>query len=575
MANAFQETAETRTTQWGMLAPADTSGGPTDTAWGTAPMPNLWKTDFRFLAKTPSGTHDISGLVEAATWQDQSSDALERINTQAAMIGSLGLRKPGLHQYKQLVPSFLADGRWGALGMVVIAQVGYGGKWQSIWAMRVVPGDDATVAEQIEVSDGTWTLTLADDLWLLAQSTADFKFIKGKKIRTKGWRAHEIAHDVCTQFKIPTATLTEGTAYFELPLRTTRVASPLAVIAAAYKAEYRHTGNVFIIRWATPTSKYPTGALEVIPMKRNPNLLSFRDQLITATLTRSQSVDFCTVIEARGIIKDVHGDNKSDPSEKEDSGGDSGGDSSVRGASPQPGANLPTFHLSVDNPKFDNKKVEYIAKNEQAIKRFGWVQKVVSFGTVQSRAELEILAKRALVVRLTPIRTAELTHPGVTTIRRGDAIRIDIPEEGYAKGTPQAAKQTQSSNFGGSMTLNTGALTQAEQDEPWLFGLPDPSAAAKTSNPPSEVKNDANTPATLPVTDQGVAFVTSIVHTVGAGDYTIDMQTSFIDVLDPDEVQAEKDKTVRDEKASEKRAAELTQKATKGGFGGGIGDVNA
>jgi hypothetical protein len=490
---------------------------------GQAQQVDLWKTKLRFLAKSPAGTFDISRYVESVSWQDKSADEqLTRINTQAAMLGSLAMRKPAPHQYKQLLPGFFSalvkggDARYGALGVMIVAQIGYGSQWRSLWAMRVVPGDNSTVAEQVELSDGAWTLTLADDLWLIGQSVADFKFVKGKKVRKQGWRCHEITHEVCQRFRIPVATLTQGTAWIELPLHQTRLTSPLAVIVAAYKAESKRTGKVFVIRWAAPSGKHPTGALEVIPMKRNPNLYQFRKQLISATLTRSQSTGFATVIEARGYVKKAK-QTKQSPA---------------------------TEHDVADH--HHPEKVEYVAKNSQAIKRFGWVQKVVDFGSVHSRGELEILAKRSLAVRLVPIRTASLTHPGIATIRRGDAIRINIPEEGYGTGKIAALQTPHSPAQADAKGVSADALKQAEQNEPWLFGLPDPSAMAKTTNPPTEVKKDANTPTVLPVADSGVAFVTSVLHQVSAGSYTIEIGTSFIDVLDPGEVQAEADKTKRD-----------------------------
>ena len=58
---------------------------------------------------------------------------------------------------------------------------------------------------------------------------------------------------------------------------------------------------------------------------------------------------------------------------------------------------------------------------------------------MSSELELKILAKRSLAQRLTPIRSAEINHPGIRAIRRGDAIHIDLPEEGYAQVSPQRA----------------------------------------------------------------------------------------------------------------------------------------
>ena len=467
----------------------------------SAPEPaiDLWKQDFRFSARVDGGTYDISSLVESVTWQDQSSDALANINTQCAMIGSITMRKPALHQYDKLLPAVFSArvGHLGALGAVIICSIGYGGKYTPVWAMRCSPGENATVAETVGLSDGTWTLNLADDLWTIGLTKADFKYTKGKVIRKQGWHAHEIAADVCHKMKVPVKQLATGTSWFDLPTSATTLVSPLAVIVAAYQEETKRTGKTFIVRWAAPDSKNPTGALEVIPMRRNPSLLKFRDQLINAALTRSQAVDFATVIEARGYLKLASGKHHN------------------------------ITHLEI---------------NAAGVKRFGWVQKAVQFNAVESMGELVTLAKRVLAVRLTPIRTAELTHPGVATIRRGDAIRIDLPEEGYGQ-TIVKALATPTSGAG---------LLAAEKKDPSLFGLPDPSLTAPVdpnAAAPAEPAADALTPALLPVADAGIAFVTSVVHAAAAGSYTVDMQTGFIDVLDPGQVKTQIDAATRAAKA--------------------------
>ena len=56
----------------------------------------------------------------------------------------------------------------------------------NMWAMRVVPGYDADTAESVTLADGTWSLTLADDLFTMAQTVADFKYVAGKKTRKSG-----------------------------------------------------------------------------------------------------------------------------------------------------------------------------------------------------------------------------------------------------------------------------------------------------------------------------------------------------------------------------------------------------
>ena len=229
-------------------------------------------------------------------------------------------------------------------------------------------------------------------------------------------------------------------------------------------------------------------------MRRNRNLSKLREQLLDATLSRSQSNGFATIIEAHGTLSRKHG---------------------------------------------KTRKLTYTATSNDGLKRFGWVRKTINFGKVSSELELRILAKRALAQRLTPIRTAELNHPGIATIRRGDAIHIDLPEEGYGDVTLNALQTPK----GKTPKWLISSLTAAEKSDPSLFDL---------TAPPPGSKPDANLPALRPVANQGIAFVTSAAHSVSAGSYTMDLQTSFLDVLDPREVRAQVDKTVRAWKASHK-----------------------
>ena len=484
----------------------------------TISTPDLWKTRIRLLARGPTGTVDIGSLCDSVSWQDQSSDDLANINTQAAMVGSITLHKPNLRDYKRLAPLVYPGEtltarivRWGsaersafgALGVVIICQVGYGGTYQNIWAMRVTPGYDSGTAETVTLSDGSWTLNLADDLWGLAQTVADFKYTKGAKTRKSGWRCDQIALDLCQRYKIPVRSLAKGTAYFALGVSDTQLTSPAHVMMLAYQEETKRTGRTFIIRWGAPDSRHPMGALEIIPMRRNRVLYKFRDQLLDATLTRSQDPGFATVIEARAQLQ---------------------------------------------NGK-KTSKLTYTALEASAVRRFGFIRKTVNFGKVSSHLELQILAKRALATRLTPIRTAELNHPGIPTIRRGDAVHVDIPEEGYAEVKLTALGEPKQR---GSKAY-IAALRAAEKDDPSLLGAPDPATAASAAGgggtSSSAPAADANTPAILPTSNQGLAFVTTVAHSAAAGSYTMDMTLSFIDVLDPAMVRAQVDKAVRDFKA--------------------------
>jgi hypothetical protein len=488
----------------------------------TISTPDIWKTRIRLLARGQGQTIDISSLVDNLTWQDESSDDLANINTQAALTGSITLHKPPLRQYKTLAP-LLYPGEslsarvvksgsqersgFGAMGVVIICQVGYGNQYSNVWAMRVGPGYDSGVADTVTLSDGSWNLNLTDDLWTLAQTVADFKYTAGKTSRKQGWRCDQIAHDVCQRYRVPVRTLSQGTAYFSMAISSTALTSPVHVITAAYHEETKRTGRTFIIRWGAPDAKHPFGALEVVPMRRNRALYKFREQLLDATLTRSQDPGFATVIEARGQMKGKGG---------------------------------------------KTRKITQTTLNASAIKRFGFIRKTVSFGSVSSELELQILAKRALAQRLTPLRTAEINHPGIATIRRGDAIRIDLPEEGYGNValTSLAAPGTK-----GQSKAYIAALQAAEKSDPTMFSQANPAVAAQAAagaGSSTTPKADANTPAMLPTSNQGIAFVVTAAHAVAAGSYTMDLTTGFIDVLDPNEVRAQVDKAIRDWKAASK-----------------------
>lgn len=494
------------------------------------PPADLFKQQFRVLARANGNTYDISKVCEQVTWSDDSANDLLYVNAQPSMQGTIQLRKPALSQYKQLLPAFFdatpvnGTSRWGAIGVVIVLEVGFGKHFVPLWAMRVTPGQ-GTQAEQVTVSDGEWALTLADDLTLLGESVDDFKFTKGKTTRKKGWRCDEITAEVARLYSVPVKQLAKGTAYFDLPTKTTSAVSPLTVIANAYQEETNRTGKAFIVRWAAPDKKWPLGALEVVPMRRNPNLLKFRRQLTEAVLTRSQSTDFATVVEGRATLK--HGSTTS----------------KKKGASKA------------------GKQLKFVATNEQAVRRFGYVHKIIDFNPVSSALELQIMSKRALAARLVPLRTAELTHPGVATLRRGDAIRLDLPEEGYA---PLAlnADQTPSGKKSKQTAL---ALRLAETADPSLFGLPDSSALFPSGTTTTQLKHalTADVAVRVPVADQGIAFVTTITHTVTATSYSMDFLTSFVDILDPVSLQAEIAANIRAAKSLKR-----TTKTTSGGRSG-------
>lgn len=475
--------------------------------------------NFRFEAHVAGQKLDMSGYVTQATWTEMAADDVLTTTFMPLAVpvtGTLTLTKPALDQYKQLVPAVLtaqADAkhhtdRWGAVGVVFVASVGWGRSYVPLWALRVGGSDNSVsnvtgqAAEQISLEDGSWTLNVVDGLTTMRQiNNFDQQFRKGKHRRKKGWRCDEIAATVCKKYRIPVAKLARGTSYFELTdSADTHNVDPLTVITAAYHQEMRRTGKVFVIRWGAPTKRHPLGALEVTPLRRNKTLFTLRKQLIDATLSRSQSLNFATVVEGIGKLR--HGKGK----------------------------------------KTKTKEVRYTARSEASIKRFGVISKKQDFKMVSSHAELEVLTKRMLTQSLVPVRVAELTHPGLPTVHAGDAVRIDIPEEGYSK-VNLAALETPTPRH------KSTALTQAEKDDPTLFAKPDKNVlTGKGNGTTSVVYGVTNVP------DQGIVFVTNIQHSLSAGSYTVDMQTGFTDILDPNELRDLVDLSLRKAKAAKRKS---------------------
>lgn len=480
------------------------------------PAIRLNEYEFYFELRASGRKIDISGLVEIVTWKDESADTLALVNMQPILTGTMQLRKP---KPEEGLPSPDIG-----IGDVVVCYYGFGSHFHPLWVMRVSPGDSGD-AQSLEMADGAWTLTLADDLVLVGRSLDDFTFKKGKKNKPTGHFAHEILASVARQYKIPVLRAAKGTHRFELDDTTTKGATPLSVISAAYQKESDWSGKVFVISWSAPTGAFPTGALQVMPMRRNDTLYVFKDQITSATLSANLKPDFATVITATAMLK---------------------------------------------HPSGKHKNVTVVVKSAAGIKRWGFVHKQYpAHGdpaiTVNSRKELEVIAARQLALQIGTLRTLTLNHPGIPFIRRGDAIRVDIPEEGYHGLAPkppakkkvdhedESTKKEKTENRNNKRkTVAAAQATQSDGSSPTSLA-----SAANTST--------ASTTATLApatIADPGIAIVTSVEHTVSSGSYSMTLATSFIDQLDPVNVQKALDAAQRAHKSTKASHKTTVAKAT-------------
>lgn len=310
-------------------------------------------------------------------------------------------------------------------GHVIRCEVRWGGQWTEVWRMRIwKPG--------LSVSDGAWTFDLSDDMRLLGDSRDDWSYRRGKRSHTRGWLYHEVILDVCKRYHVPVGQIVRGKRRIKKLVR--QGTSPIDIIRAAVDLEENYTGRRYIICWRD-------GKLNVIPLRRNATLWNLSTQITTAMIETVRRGDHATALTARATVR--HGKKRT---------------------------NL--VHTEV---------------SAAGVKRYGFIHTKVTYHGVDSAAELRQRAKRSLAKRLELQRTITVTHPGIAFVRRGDALQVSIPSEGYS----------------GSA---------------------------------------------------GIVFCRAVTHRVSAGNYSMDLTLTLNDLLDPRDIQREKDAAARLRKRMAKAA---------------------
>lgn len=256
-----------------------------------------------------------------------------------------------------------------------------GGKKRVIWRMRVESVNASAAA-------GTHEVQIADEMAWLQKSRDDWMFKKAKKgkannrtKRVNGWLAHQIAKEVCRRYGVKVGRLAKGT--HRITNLTEKNASPLEIIMKAYKIERSHTGRKFVVRMRE-------GKLEVVLLRRSKTLLLLGETLIEATIARSLRKGLATAAHVRATLK--------------------------------------------DGKKERHKKLEAEVVAKRASKRYGFVRTTIRLeDPVHSKAEARKLAKRKLITSMRPSRQVTLEHPGVSSLFRGDAIKLRLPELGLTE----------------------------------------------------------------------------------------------------------------------------------------------
>lgn len=241
----------------------------------------------------------------------------------------------------------------------------YAGRWTSLWRLR----GGAPAADDIA---GTISADIADQFSALHDGKRQWVFRSGKS-RPHGWFAHEVAANVAPKCGVLVGALAQGTERFhELKVN----GSGLDAITAAYAKETTSSGRRFVTRMRN-------GKLEVVPFQRNPFLYVVADRFTEQSITQAYKTSAVTVLKATGRL----GEGK---------------------------------HA---------KKITYVAKDPEVVRRLGYVRDEKSYGRVRSHRELRSLAKRDLADMLRRTITGSVTIPGLPFIYRGETHQVIIPPE--------------------------------------------------------------------------------------------------------------------------------------------------
>lgn len=265
-----------------------------------------------------------------------------------------------------------------------------GGKYRQVWDMRVL---DSNIA----AASGIHTFTLADEMAWLAKSRDDWQFKKSKNKkqsdththRPNGWTADQITREVCRRYGVQVGKLAKGTK--RINNLTEKNASPLDIIMKAYKLERGFSGRRFVVRMRG-------GKLQVVALRRSKTMLLLGETLLEATIQRSLRKTLATAAHVRASIKGETTKPK-------------------KGKKGKKGA------------KQSKLEVDVVAK--RAAERYGYIHTTIRLDDpVGSKAEARKEGKRELVKSMRPNREVNFDHPGISTLFRGDAIHLRLPELG-------------------------------------------------------------------------------------------------------------------------------------------------
>jgi hypothetical protein len=250
------------------------------------------------------------------------------------------------------------------------------GPWAEVWRMRVRK-------PQYNVGSGQTQYDLEDDLVHLDDTKGDFKYRKDKR-HPKGWLGHEIIRDVAKDWGFEVTRLPKFR--HRIKNLTRRNTSPLAIIRQILRYERTAYGTRYFLRWQN-------GGLAIVPFRHSRSLLLISGTIIDGTLEQDFPENFATELRVVGTRKSDNGvDHKGHKRRK-------------------------------------RKHMEVTVYSKGAVRRYGRIVKhVTAPDHADSEADLIRYGKHQLARRAQPRREFTFTHPGIANLRRGDALRLTVPE---------------------------------------------------------------------------------------------------------------------------------------------------
>lgn len=248
-----------------------------------------------------------------------------------------------------------------------------------LWTMRAR-------SPQYDPISQTVTAELVDQMDALGRVIKRWAFKKDKR-HPNGWTADRITRAVCHEMGVTVGKIPVATAKIKR-LAPAEVASAMDILILAWGKERTATGRSYDII-------FDRGHLTVVPaFRRNPVLYSLKDRLTAATAASEAPED--------------QGENPRD----------------------RPATRLVAHGYTLSGGKHHN--LTYTAARPDLYGLLGRVTVAKKYGKVGSLKTLQSRAKRDLAKYLKVTQTAQITHPGIPFLHKGDAIQLTLPKYGYS-----------------------------------------------------------------------------------------------------------------------------------------------